>query len=72
MANSFEEAAFIIRGLKERVERGKEERTQSGPVNVFRAATDKGLGSDTVTTTVDDAGSWTWDSSEWDHEEWSK
>lgn len=72
MSNSFEEAAFILRDLKKRVERGKEERTQSGPVNVFRAARDSSLGTDGVGVTTDDTGSWTWDGSAWDHDEWGE
>lgn len=72
MPNTFEEAAKILRGLNERVEREKQSRTQSGAVNVFRSASDTSLGSDTVSVTTDTAASWTWDESEWNHDEWGE
>lgn len=72
MSNTFEEAARILRGLNERVQRSEQERTQSGPVNVFRSATSKSLGADTVATSTGSAAGWTWGSSEWDHDEWGE
>lgn len=69
MPNPYEDAAFIFRELKERVDRGEEERRPQGTVNVFRSVTDSSLGADTVTTSVGDAGGWTWDTSKYDFDE---
>lgn len=69
MANSFEDAAYILRELRERVDRNQEERTQSGPVNIFRGVEDSALARDSTTVTVEQSGSATWDQDDWDHTE---
>lgn len=72
MANSYEDAALIIRNLKERLDR-QETAGAEGPVNVFRSEIETTLGVDTVATSTDTAASFTWDSDDtWDSTEWSE
>jgi len=69
MSNSFEEAALILREIKEDIDRRKERRSRGGPVNVFRGSTASSRSAASTTTSTDSAGSWTWGSSEYDHDE---
>lgn len=68
MTNRFDDVAQILRGLREDVENLKEQRSQSGSVNVYRSETERSLSSDSVSVTTEPAG-WTWGSSQWDIDE---
>lgn len=70
MTNQFEDAAQILRDLKDRVSNLEEQRSQSGSVNVFRSDPEASLGADTVTVTIDEAGGWTYGTSAYDKDEW--
>jgi NifU-like protein involved in Fe-S cluster formation len=70
MSNSFEDAAQILRELRERVEAGESAAGEVGEVNVFRGVTDVGLGADSVTVTVDASPTAVYDSDDYDHTEY--
>lgn len=69
MTNRFEDAALILRELKEDVDRRKERRTAGETVNIVRVTTASGLSIANITTSTNTAGSWQWGTSEYDHDE---
>lgn len=65
-----EEAARLLRGLRERVQRLETGSSHSDSVSMLRTLTETEVSSDTVTVTTDSSPAFTWDTDDWGHAEW--
>lgn len=68
--DSVHEAAQIIRGLKERVDRLEKEREAEGRVSIVRNIVESFSATDTVQVTVRDETVMVWDESDWELSNW--
>lgn len=71
VATDAEDAARILRGYRERIERLEEE---EGPgaesVQLFRLSTETVVCSDSITTSTGSASAFEWNTSNWGFDEW--
>lgn len=72
MANTYREAALILRRLKDRVERLEQGRDQADIASIVRQTRDASTTVDDAYGLVDADPGWEWGASEWNYDEWER
>lgn len=72
MANTYSEAALILRRLKDRVERLEQGRDQADIASVVRTTHDTSTSRADAYGLVDADPGWQWGASQWNYDEWEQ